>query len=53
MNTAKCENYCPKCGSKEIEFGICEVGDVIYYPATCIDCDCEFKEYFTYAETEY
>lgn len=53
MNTKQCENFCPKCGGNGIEWGLKEIGDVIYQPATCLDCSCEFKEYYEYAETEW
>ena len=53
MNNAQCENHCPNCDSKDIGYETIEVGDVIYYPGRCLDCGCEFKEYFKYSDTEW
>jgi len=47
----KCENYCPKCGSDDIDWGDFITGDVVYQRATC-KCGCEFKEYYEYSDTE-
>lgn len=47
---------CPKCGSQMITYGALEIedGDFMYYPATCSDCGCKFKEWYslTFQESE-
>ena len=53
MDNKQCENHCPKCNSGDIDFWDIEIGDVIYYPATCKECGCNFKEYFIYSDTEW
>ena len=50
--TYDCEHHCPKCNSDDIEWGDFVNGDVIYQRGTCNVCDCEFKEYFKYSDTE-
>ena len=54
MTSKECENHCPKCNSEDIKWDSIVVGDnVIYYPATCYKCGCEFKEYFQYSDTDW
>jgi len=56
MKSKKCENKCPKCGAgeNEIEWGDKEwFDDGAYQDATCKKCECEFREYYTYSDTEY
>ena len=49
----ECENYCPKCDSEDIEWGLKEIqDDVIYQNATCQSCGCMFTEYWKYHHTE-
>ncbi len=56
MLNKKCENHCPDCGATDpdIEWGDKEwFDDGAYQTATCKKCNCEFKEYYKYSETEY
>ena len=48
----ECENHCPKCDSTDVNYDSIEVGDVLYYPARCESCGCNFREYYTYSDTE-
>jgi len=48
----KCENHCPSCNSDDIDWGDHVHGDVIYQKAVCNECDCDFKEYYKYSDTE-
>ena len=54
METAKkCENHCPRCNSENIFWDVLEhTGAVIYQPAKCNSCGCQFKEYYAYSDTE-
>lgn len=54
MNTVKeCENHCPKCDSDIVDWGDIEPYDGgIYQNCVCKECDCVFREYFTYINTE-
>lgn len=52
----KCFNDCPNCGATDpdIDWGSHEWIDTqAYQEATCLKCGCEFKEYYTYSDTEY
>ena len=51
----QCENYCPKCGSENINWGTIEVlGDSkTWQKAICEDCGCNFHECYEYKETEW
>ena len=43
------QGVCPICGSRNIEYGSFELGimgDELYYPATCQDCETNFQEYY-------
>ena len=54
MITQECIGKCPQCGSEDIDYGaIVPEGEMIYYPATCMDCKVEFKEWYNvnYNET--
>ena len=54
MITQECIGRCPQCGSEDIDYGaIVPEGEMIYYPATCMDCKVEFKEWYNvnYNET--
>ena len=51
----KCFNHCPKCDATDpdIEWGDKEwLDNQAYQSATCKKCGCEFKEYYTYSDTE-
>lgn len=53
MDNKQCENHCPKCNGENIDWGDIEVYDGgIYQKCVCEDCDCIFKEYYKYADTE-
>ena len=43
------QGRCPNCGGYSIDYDVLEVfdGDNVYYPAICMDCNTEFKEYYT------
>lgn len=55
MKTKKCENYCPECGSDNINWGAIEIlGDSeAWQKAICEDCNCNFHECYSYRETEW
>ena len=39
---------CPDCGSQNLYYQSLEIqDDYIYYPCTCGDCQCDFKEYYS------
>lgn len=44
----KCEQgVCPKCRSKNIEYGAAEFeDDLLYYPGKCNECGYEFEEWY-------
>ncbi len=48
-----CEDYCPKCGSEDIDWGQKEIGDILSQSATCNTCGCKFIEYYAYSETNW
>ena len=55
IRTKVCENKCPACGSKEIEWDAkdyCEDAEIMQ-DGTCIDCGQEFTEYSHYYETQW
>jgi hypothetical protein len=52
MSGLQCENHCPKCNSDDISSIDTCFSDVVYQKLTCNKCGCEFKEYFTYSDTE-
>ena len=43
------QGRCPNCGRYNIDYGTLELidGESAYYPATCMDCNTNFKEYYT------
>lgn len=47
-NKFKCEQgVCPKCRSKNIEYGAAEFeDDLLYYPGKCNECGYEFEEWY-------
>jgi hypothetical protein len=50
-----CFNHCPKCDATDpdIKWGEKDWFDnQAYQSATCLKCGCEFKEYYTYTDTE-
>ena len=56
MESKKCGGCCPECGAKDdsITWGVIYLVDnQIFRPATCMLCNCIFKEWYTYDETEY
>lgn len=55
-NSKQCEGECPKCGSHNIDYDVLElIMDQVYYPATCEDCNTQFKEWYfiKYNDTTY
>ena len=41
------EDFCPVCGSQDLDFGVLEVCDgIIYYPYECNGCQHEGKEWY-------
>lgn len=56
IKSKKCGTNCPNCMTSDednVTFGkiVCE--DIIYQPAKCLICGCEFKMYFEYSNTEF
>lgn len=43
------QGRCPNCGGYNINYDelILIDGESVYYPATCMDCNTKFKEYYT------
>ncbi len=60
MSAKKCRNRCPKCGVNDggavekISWDKPGIGkdDLIYQNGTCLVCQHEFSEIYTYARTE-
>ena len=51
----KCFNHCPKCDATDpnIDWGVKEwLDEQAYQSAECKKCGCNFKEYYTYSDTE-
>lgn len=50
----KSKNECPNCGEEEnIDWFEKDIqDDTVFQKATCLECGCEFKEYFEYSNTE-
>jgi len=47
MYIKRCKGNCPKCGSDNLEYSVSGIGDdAMYYPFTCIDCNCSGKEWY-------
>ena len=45
---AQHQGVCPICNSVNLDYACAEISDdSIYYPASCIECGAEFKEYYT------
>ena len=56
MLSKKCYNYCPDCGATDpdIEWGDKKwVDEWGFQEAICKKCNCNFREYYKYFETEY
>lgn len=42
------KGHCPKCGSKNIHYGVIDVqDDYYYYPINCNDCAHDAKEWYS------
>lgn len=52
-SSKKCLSHCPNCGSDDIDWCIGEFDEAPNQAGTCNVCGCEFKEYYTYSETEW
>lgn len=54
IQSKRCENYCPKCESNNVDWGDTHyTNNENYQEAVCLDCGCEFKEWRAYIETEW
>lgn len=54
IENKQCEGNCPRCGSTDIDYEAIKLGDgAMYYPGRCNDCNCSFKEYLKYSDTEW
>jgi len=40
------EGKCPKCGSENLDYGISEIDNQLFYPVECKDCGFTGREWY-------